>query len=71
MQNPVGPSFYFVFARLLMHFAHRVWRTFTPFLKMEIFCRLGLNFRFVARMEKLRLCPNTVVFPQFSHFAID
>jgi len=31
---------------------------------------LALNFLLVARIEKLLLCPNAVVFPQFSHFAI-
>jgi len=34
------------------------------------FCKFGRNFRFVAFIEKLRLWPNAVVFPQFPHLAI-
>ena len=53
-----------------MHLVQRVFETLRPCSKMEIFWRFALNLRLVARMEKLLLCPNVVVFPQFSHFAI-
>ena len=61
---------YFTFAKALMHLVQRVLETLRPCSKTEIFWRFALNLRLVARMEKLRLCPNVVVFPQFSHFAI-
>jgi len=53
-----------------MHFAHITLRTFRPPTNTETRCRFGRNVRFVARMEKLRLCPNVVVLPQDSHLAI-
>lgn len=54
-----------------MHFAHNVLRTLRPFTNIVTRCKLGRNARLVARIEKLRLCPKVVVFPQASHFAID
>jgi hypothetical protein len=63
-------NYYFTFANALMHFVHKVLETLRPCSKMEIFWRFALNLRLVALMEKLRLCPKVVVFPQFSHFAI-
>jgi len=61
---------YRILERLFIHLAHKTLLTITPFSIIVTFCKLGLNMRFVARIEKLRLCPNVVVLPHFSHFAI-
>jgi hypothetical protein len=61
---------YLLFTIVRIHLAQIIFRTLTPFSNTTTRCRFGLNLRFVARIEKLRLCPNVVVFPQFSHFAI-
>jgi hypothetical protein len=41
-----------------------------PFSITEIFCRLGLNVRLVARKENERLCPKVVALPQVLHLAM-
>jgi hypothetical protein len=66
----VEEIFYFVFDSVRIHLAHNTFRTFRPFSKTVTFCRLGRNVRFVARMEKERLCPKVVFLPQVSHFAM-
>ena len=43
------------FTIVRMHFAHKTFRTFLPFSNTDTFCKFGLNARFVARWEKLRL----------------
>jgi len=61
---------YLSFESVFIHFVQRVRFTAFPFSVIVVFCKFGLNLRFVARWEKLRLCPKVVVFPQISHFAI-
>ena len=48
----------------LMHLAQSTFRTSRPFSRTLTFCRFGRNLRFVALIEKLRLCPKVVVLPQ-------
>jgi hypothetical protein len=66
----ISPILYFSFASAFKHFVQMVLLTGFPLSMTVVFCKFGLNLRFVARMEKLRLCPKVVVFPQISHFAI-
>jgi hypothetical protein len=54
-----------------MHLVHKVLRTRRPPSMIRTRCRLGLNLRFVAFIEKLRVCPNTVDLPHRSHLAMD
>jgi hypothetical protein len=49
---------------------HKIFRTFLPFSTIVTRCKFGRKVLLVARIEKLRLCPNVVVFPQIAHFAI-
>lgn len=66
-----GKLRYFVpLDKVRMHLAQRILCDFLPSSTTRTFCKLGRNFRFVDRKEKLRLCPNVVVFPHISHFAI-
>jgi hypothetical protein len=58
-------------ANRFMHLVHNVLRTKRPSSITRTFCRLGLNLRFVAFIEKLRDFPNWVDFPHLSHFAIN
>lgn len=58
-------------AKRFMHFVHKVLRTKRPSSITRTFCRLGLNFRLVAFIEKLRDFPNWVDFPHRSHFAMN
>jgi len=53
-----------------MRFARKTFRTLRPFSNTVTRCKFGRKDRFVARNEKLRLCPKVVVLPQFSHFAM-
>lgn len=53
-----------------MHFVQSVFCTSFPSSSTLTFCKLGLNLRRVAFIEKLRLLPNLVVLPQFSQCAI-
>ena len=62
--------FYLSFTSVFKHFVQSVLLTAFPFSMIVVFCKFGLNLRFVARWEKLRLCPKVVVFPQISHFAL-
>ena len=54
-----------------MHLAHKVRWTWRPPSITCTRCKFGENLRRVALIEKLRLCPKVVVFPQCAHFAID
>lgn len=54
-----------------MHLAHKVLRTRRPFSITRTRCKLGLNLRFVAFIEKLRDCPNAVDLPHRSHLAMN
>jgi len=63
-------SLYLLLTRVRIHLAQSVLRNLTPFSMISTRCKLGLNLRLVARIEKLRLCPKVVVFPQCSHLAI-
>ena len=53
-----------------MHFVHSVFCTNRPFSITLTRCKFGRNLRFVAFIEKLRLCPNMVVLPHVAHFAM-
>jgi len=50
-----GQINYAVFTMVRMHLAQSVFCTLCPFSIIDTFCKLGLNFRLVARMEKERL----------------
>jgi hypothetical protein len=54
-----------------MHLVHNVLRTRRPSSITRTRCKLGLNLRFVAFIEKLRDCPNVVDLPHRSHLAMN
>ena len=72
-----GRDFYFVIETYasdlliaLMHFVHKTLCILRPFSNTRVFCRFGLNVRFVARWENERLWPKAVFLPQVAHLAI-
>src|SRR3990172_13104027 len=56
--------------RVLMHLVHNTLCTGRPFSITSVFCRFGLNLRFVARCENERLWPKDVDLPHFAPLGI-